>query len=610
MLQLHATTPSLKERAAVKELVAVSNQLGAPAAAADHETGPRWLRAEQAATKDAKMLELVHLKVPSSVVPQPALFIASCANVHYVYMTLLDAQLKPTPDGSDADPSTFQVNLADVRAAVAAIPHETITSALEWRASFMPHEGGEPVKEAHGLKFKCVGARGGNGHSFTSDELKREVASTLATAHGMHASIVSPDCTVRAHIHYRRLLLGLRLNNVKLSTAADGGFAGSTGGIPFASAASGADGIGEHDATSTAGAAGAGAGAGAEASGTEERVPSGLDLLLDSDEANTTAATTALEAIAPWASVPYEEQCRRKHKACFKATVKFVRSCKQLWTKKNRTAYFVESKRRRAEGLPKPEPVLDTEGVPSWLVKQAATAAAAPAEAPEVASREAPQPPPPKSRREMFTFAKAVLPAPVGSQTGYRNKVVFTLGIDSAGAAVAGFRVANGLTAAAGAECIACVHQDMLDFGEQFTSAILKPSGFPTCGGDVDGKGVWHSLEVRGSVRTQQLMAVVHVQLGGKQDHALWDAEMDGLRAWCNAYSANCGETAAMKLKVVVLSVLDGDDAAAANGGDGGGGSSISPVWKSNASDSSGSDSDGSCSIEEVLTSPSTGASI
>ena len=93
MLQLHATTPSLKERAAVKELVAVSNQLGAPAAAADHETGPRWLRAEQAATKDAKMLELVHLKVPSSVVPQPALFIASCANVHYVYMTLLDAQL-------------------------------------------------------------------------------------------------------------------------------------------------------------------------------------------------------------------------------------------------------------------------------------------------------------------------------------------------------------------------------------------------------------------------------------------------------------------------------------------------------------------------------------
>lgn len=144
---------------------------------------------------------------------------------------------------------------------------------------------------------------------------------------------------------------------MKLSTAADGGFAGSTGGIPFASAASGADGIGEHDATSTAGAAGAGAGAGAEASGTEERVPSGLDLLLDSDEANTTAATTALEAIAPWASVPYEEQCRRKHKACFKATVKFVRSCKQLWTKKNRTAYFVESKRRRAEGLPKPESV-------------------------------------------------------------------------------------------------------------------------------------------------------------------------------------------------------------------------------------------------------------
>lgn len=42
---------------------------------------------------------------------------------------------------------------------------------------------------------------------------------------------------------------------------------------------------------------------------------------------------------------------------------------KQLWTKRNRAAYFVEAKRRRAAGLPKMGKVLDTEGIPAWLVK-------------------------------------------------------------------------------------------------------------------------------------------------------------------------------------------------------------------------------------------------
>ena len=61
----------------------------------------------------------------------------------------------------------------------------------------------------------------------------------------------------------------------------------------------------------------------------QEHDPNGLDLLLNAEgEDEDTAATTALEAIAPWADVPYHEQCKRKHKSTFKATVKFVRSCK------------------------------------------------------------------------------------------------------------------------------------------------------------------------------------------------------------------------------------------------------------------------------------------
>jgi hypothetical protein len=54
---------------------------------------------------------------------------------------------------------------------------------------------------------------------------------------------------------------------------------------------------------------------------------------------------------------PYEEQCLRKHNGCFKATVKFVRSCKQLWTKKNRTAYFMEV---RCSSLSSNQPPLAT----------------------------------------------------------------------------------------------------------------------------------------------------------------------------------------------------------------------------------------------------------
>ena len=66
--------------------------------------------------------------------------------------------------------------------------------------------------------------------------------------------------------------------------------------------------------------------------GEKEPVPTSLDLLNDAaagcvDDGDGAAATTALEAIAPWAGVAYDEQCERKHRGTFKATVKFVRSC-------------------------------------------------------------------------------------------------------------------------------------------------------------------------------------------------------------------------------------------------------------------------------------------
>ena len=72
-----------------------------------------------------------------------------------------------------------------------------------------------------------------------------------------------------------------------------------------------------------------------------------------------------------------------------------------------------------------------------------------------------------------------------------------------------------------------CVHPDMLVFSNRFSADILSSSPFTTCGGQQqqptlpdgsDGAGagertaVWQSLELRGSARTNQMMAVFHVR--------------------------------------------------------------------------------------------------
>jgi hypothetical protein len=109
--------------------------------------------------------------------------------------------------------------------------------------------------------------------------------------------------------------------------------------------------------------------------------------------------------------------------------------------------------------------VADTDGVPAWLVKPARPTAPLPpsADTPNTAPNTAPNTvaevpaaaaAAAAERRKMFTFAEQTLAAPAAARSGYRNKVVFTLGVDGGGGSVAGFRVADGLTAAAGDECM------------------------------------------------------------------------------------------------------------------------------------------------------------
>ena len=164
----------------------------------------------------------------------------------------------------------------------------------------------------------------------------------------------------------------------------------------------------------------------------------------------------------------------------------------------------------------------------------------------------------------------------------------------------------EGLTAAAGDECGACVHRDMISFGQEFASTILRPSALPTCSASKPGigadEGVWHSLELRGSVRTCQLMAVLHVKLGGMDGgapEAAWERELATIHSWCCAYAleqqqrhSTCTDGSTMALKVVLLSVLDGAGTEHKD----------TVIWSSQGNEGAAAPT----TIEEVLTSPST----
>ena len=143
--------------------------------------------------------------------------------VDYVHVLLTSTALYGAGQGnrtnSDGGP------LDSIRAAAATVAPERVSAALAlWRAASEASSSAAAVDAAAlptaRLVFRCLGKRGGRGHSFTSDEAKRAAGRGLSAATGLSGSTRDFHFDVLAQVHCNRCWLGLRINRQPLS---DGG---------------------------------------------------------------------------------------------------------------------------------------------------------------------------------------------------------------------------------------------------------------------------------------------------------------------------------------------------------------------------------------------------
>lgn len=492
---MFATTPALVEPTAVRELRGIIE--------ADCPSTAAYPQHSVVADKRTPQHVLVH-NIPDSCQPTPevaASIYASCPNTHYLYCTLMDGPVR----GGNAPGATIELQHVQ-KTVAAAVTEEKINTALAWRRAFLEYERpGEPLPDQ--LKFKCLGRRGGDNHGFTSDEMKKAVAGGLAAA-GMVGSVVSPRCTVLAHLHFGQLHIGLRLNTFDCTL-----------GIPQLNLS--------PDASATAPRIVAVKRQPVQQSATDLQDEEEEEAPVEAAQAESDAAT-ALDAVAPWAGRQYDSQLKEKHQLCLKSTVKFVRKLKKTWLsaigkgriKKKPTGGKLTQVREgdwvcascgsnvfatKSEcfkcGAPRdgaaPAAERTTAPMPQWLHK------------PEVVDKSV--------KRQIFQFGTSTLASPAEGLTEYRNKVVLTIGRDVNGLRVAGFRVASGVVAAPCTGCTATCPAEIIDFCNEFSSDLLQqhPDLLSEC----------HQLTLRSSKRTGQLVVTLVT-------NEFSDADLPPLRSW------------------------------------------------------------------------------
>ena len=137
----------------------------------------------------------------------------SLTTVDYVHVLLASTALfssGTSEDGERVAPDPLEA----IRSATAAVPAARFDAALElWRAA-NPEMASLP-RDA--LAFRCLGKRGGRGHTFTSDDAKRAAGRGLGAATGLPGSTRDYHFDVLAQVHCNRCWVGLRLNRSALT---------------------------------------------------------------------------------------------------------------------------------------------------------------------------------------------------------------------------------------------------------------------------------------------------------------------------------------------------------------------------------------------------------
>jgi tRNA pseudouridine38-40 synthase len=142
--------------------------------------------------------------------------LGSLTLVEYVYLSLV-ACSAPSPGSV--------ICMQEIVGACAAVPWPVFGAALSFWRLFERQKAGDTDATALGAvaptKFRVLSKRGGGTHTFTSRDLKREVASVLGAAHlgKLEGCFKDHEFDLTARVHGSDFFLGLLLNSAPLFSA-------------------------------------------------------------------------------------------------------------------------------------------------------------------------------------------------------------------------------------------------------------------------------------------------------------------------------------------------------------------------------------------------------
>jgi hypothetical protein len=244
--------------------------------------------------------------------------LASLKLVEYVYCCVLAFSSKTT-------------SLSDIKAATEGVPWVEFSQAIQVRKLFTAAQSvngtSKPPPKDHLLKFRVVSKRGGQ-HEFTSRDLKREVANSVAESplNNLQGCFKDYDFDLMAYLHNGRFWLGLLINNNPLYSSQ-----GSSQCNPYA------------------------------AQKTQKKA-----IAKDADELTGWVKAkgvprTVLDVVIPLHDMPYPTQLQRKEQEMAQVLLRMCRETKRSWLQCKQQKKLMR-RRKPGDGTPSPWWLINAKG--------------------------------------------------------------------------------------------------------------------------------------------------------------------------------------------------------------------------------------------------------
>ena len=236
-------------------------------------------------------------------------------------------------------PSTVEESLSwrlsRIKETCGTVAPALLCTAVQLARAHSQQQGCAMPEESAPIKFRVTAKRGGKGHDFSSDEVKREAALGLIGSQAVRAAHLEPalrayEVSIRAQVHRKSFVLGYPLQEAPFHAHQ---------GRRFGAASDGSTNVAPPTSGSSTVAAVAADNAAPQRHRAEIKVKSSADVDLSEwlpcKLAELGAAETfprdARDLITPLHEMPYEEQVARKQREMTQVLKRMARKVRQAW---------------------------------------------------------------------------------------------------------------------------------------------------------------------------------------------------------------------------------------------------------------------------------------